>query len=175
MLSPIQTIRHSLRSVEFKAADEETGDAAFQCHITLQHSKLDDHWHVQLGVAFEGKDDAPVNYRGRVEYEGLFKIHADFPEEKREDLVRMNGGAILYGAVREYIVGMTCRSKHGVMELPTIDARMFVKKPGSGATAAAKQSGHPKLAQPANPALPAAPAPPRSPAAKKAPKPKGEA
>lgn len=138
MLSPIQTIRHSLRSVEFKAADEETGDAAFQCHISLQHSKLEDLWHVQLGVAFEGKDDAPVNYQGSVEYEGLFKIHEDFPEEKRDDLVRMNGGAILYGAVREYIVGMTSRSKHGAMELPTIDARMFLAKPKSSEKPAAE-------------------------------------
>lgn len=131
MLSPIQTIRHSLRSVQFKAADQEAEDAPFRCHISLQHSKLEDLWHVQLGVAFEGKDDAPVNYQGSVEYEGLFKIHEDFPDEKREELVRMNGGAILYGAVREYIVGMTSRSKHGPMELPTIDARMFLAKPGS--------------------------------------------
>jgi len=129
MLSPIQMIRHSLRSVQFKAADQEAEDAPFRCHISLQHSKLEDLWHVQLGVAFEGKDDAPVNYQGSVEYEGLFKIHEDFPDEKREELVRMNGGAILYGAVREYIVGMTSRSKHGPMELPTIDARMFLAKP----------------------------------------------
>lgn len=131
MLSPIQTIRHSLRSVQFKAADEEAADVPYRCHISLQHSKLDDLWHVQLGVAFQGKADAPVNYQGSVEYEGLFKIHDEFPEERREELVRVNGGAILYGAAREYIIGMTSRSKYGPMELPTINAQMFLAKPGS--------------------------------------------
>ncbi len=84
-----------------------------------------------LGVEFEGKDATPATYRGKVEFEGLFEIRADFPEEKREDLVKMNGGAILYGAAREYVLGMTSRSKHGPLELPTIDARMFLAKPKS--------------------------------------------
>ncbi len=41
----------------------------------------------------------------------------------------MNGGAILYAAAREYILGLTARSKHGPFEMPTIDARMFLNKP----------------------------------------------
>ena len=133
MLSPIQTIRHFLRSVQFNTADEEREDAAFKCHISLKHSRLEEHWHVLLGVEFEGKDGAPASYGGKVEYEGLFEIRADFPEEKREDLVKMNGGAILYGAIREYILGMTSRTKHGPLELPTIDARMFLATPKSSA------------------------------------------
>lgn len=129
MISPIQTVRHHLRAVEFQAADKTEAACDFQSHITIQHSKLEKHWHVRLAVTFDRKDDGPVNYRGKVEFDGFFDVAPEFPEDKREDLVRMNGGAILYGAAREYVLGMTARSKHGPLELPTIDARMFLKKP----------------------------------------------
>lgn len=129
MISPIQTVRHNLRAVEFQTAEKTEAECDFRSHIQIQHSKLEKHWYVRLAVSFDRKGDAPVNYRGKVEFEGFFDISPDFPEEKREDLVRMNGGAILYGAAREYVLGMTARSKHGPLELPTIDARMFLKKP----------------------------------------------
>lgn len=129
MLSPIQTLRHTLRRVEFEAADQGDENCSFQSQITLQHSKHDENWYVRLTVSFGAKDKEPVNYRGTVEFEGLFKVSAGYPDDQTENLVRMNGGAILYGAVREYVLGMTARSKHGPLELPTIHASMFLKKP----------------------------------------------
>jgi hypothetical protein len=58
---------------------------------------------------------------------GIFQVHPDFDEEKRFDLVRMNGGSLLLGAVREMVLTVTSRSARGPFELPTFDARMFLK------------------------------------------------
>jgi hypothetical protein len=44
---------------------------------------------------------------------------------KRRDLVRMNGGSLLLGAIREMVLTITSRSARGPVELPTVDARML--------------------------------------------------
>jgi preprotein translocase subunit SecB len=131
MLSPIQARRHWIRKVVFEVNDERISDSEYQANITLRHAKREDHWYVGLNVAFAGKDSTKANYKGQIEFAGIFDIHPTYPVDKIDDLVRMNGGAILYGAVREYVLGLTARSKHGPFEMPTIDARMFLKKPKS--------------------------------------------
>ena len=129
MLSPIQARRHWIRKVAFDANDQRIDKSEYQANITLSHSQRDNHWYVSLDVVFEGNESSEANYTGQILFEGIFDVHPDFPEEKTDDLVRMNGGAILYGAVREYVLGLTARSKHGPFEMPTIDARMFLKEP----------------------------------------------
>lgn len=131
MLSPIQTRRHWVQAITFAVEEQAVEECDYQFSISLKHSKQEDCWHVRVRVIFKGKDDAVVNYRGQIEYEGLFDVHPDFDEAKVDDLVRMNGGAILYGAIREHVLGLTARSKHGPFELPTIDARMFLRNPES--------------------------------------------
>jgi preprotein translocase subunit SecB len=58
--------------------------------------------------------------------EGAFEIHPDYPAEKLEELVRMNGGALLYGAAREMVIMLTSRCKNGPLDLPSVDAKMFL-------------------------------------------------
>ena len=128
MLSPIQTRKHWIRSLHFDPAAEFAKQGSCHLGITLESRKCKEHWHIRLGIVFGPKDGSKMNYRGRVEFEGIFDVHPDFPPEKTEDMVRMNGGAILYGAIRELILTLTSRSEHGPFEMPTIDARMFIKK-----------------------------------------------
>jgi preprotein translocase subunit SecB len=129
MLSPIQVRRHWIRKISFESKDERVKEAVYQTQISLSHAERDGHWYVSLKVVLRGNDSSETNYSGQIEFEGVFDVHPDFPKEKVDDLVRMNGGAILYGAAREYILGLTARSKHGPFEMPTIDARMFLKAP----------------------------------------------
>lgn len=133
MLSPIQTRKHWIRSLQFKPSEERAKNENGQLGISLKSRKCKDHWHVRLDVEFGSKGDSPTNYTGHVEFEGIFDVHPDFPPEKTEDMVRMNGGAILYGAIRELILTLSARSEHGPFEMPTIDARMFVQKTGEPA------------------------------------------
>ncbi len=74
----------------------------------------------------EGEKKAP--YEGTIKLHGIFIIHPDFPEEKCDSLARLNGGAVLMGAVREAVLGHTLRSVNGPLELPLVDARSFLPK-----------------------------------------------
>ena len=137
MLSPIQVRRHWLRKVTFEPLETQPPEEAYEARISIKHEKLNDDWSVWLKVAFGGKAAGKALHSGEIEFEGIFVVHPEYPEDKIEDLVRMNGGAILYGAVREFVLTLTARSKHGPFEMPTIDARMFLKPP---AKKAAKES-----------------------------------
>jgi preprotein translocase subunit SecB len=129
MISPIQTRRHWINRVVFEPLDNQVANSTYEAHISLKHEKTDGCWRVVLKVEFGGKHPEQAVHNGQIEFEGLFDVHPEFPQDKVEELVRMNGGAILYGAVRELVLNLTARSKFGPFEMPTIDARMFRKPP----------------------------------------------
>lgn len=138
MLSAIQTRRHWIRKISFEPREDTLNDSKCQAQIALKCRKCKDHWHVILKVRFGPQNTDTANYRGEIEFEGMFDVHPEFPEDKREEMVRMNGGAILYGAIREMTINLTARSKHGPFELPTVDARMFLKPPEDDSKAGKK-------------------------------------
>ena len=129
MISAIQTRRHWIRRLTFEPSESTVPEPKYHARISLRHAKTDGCWHVWLKVAIGPKMPEPANFSAEVEFEGLFDVRPDFPEDKVNDLVRMNGGAILYGAARELLLNLTARSNHGPFELPTIDARMFIGQP----------------------------------------------
>lgn len=127
MLSPIQTLRHYIHSVEFNPITNVDEEAEDVLEILLKSNQCEDCWQVLLGVKFgnvEGKSSIP--YQGKIEVKGAFEVAEDFPKDKTEDLVNMNGGAVLYGAVRELVALLSSRSQEGAFELPTLDARCFI-------------------------------------------------
>lgn len=67
-------------------------------------------------------------YTGAIEVFGEFELHPDLPEDERAKHIHISGGAMLYSAIREMVTLLTARSIHGVVELPTIDPRVFLPK-----------------------------------------------
>jgi preprotein translocase subunit SecB len=127
MLSPIQTKRHYIKSVEFDTIKECVDEGEEEIQFSIGSCEIDKHWHVMLAVRFGPKEDvSATHFKGKIEAEGIFKVAKDFPKEKISDLVNMNGGAILYGAIREIVMTLSSRSRYGPFELPTIDARIFI-------------------------------------------------
>lgn len=143
-MSPIQVRRHWLRRIDFEPREDAVAVSKFEAQISLHHEKRKEHWHVQLKVSFDGKESEEVNYRGLIEFEGVFDVHPDYPTEKIDGLVRSSGGAILYAATREMVLTLTSRSKHGPFEMPTIDARMFLNPPVEQENAKPKKIVHKK-------------------------------
>jgi preprotein translocase subunit SecB len=91
-------------------------------------SEADDMWVIGLRMQFGPDKDAtkPTPYHGECEMHGYFSIHDSVPEEKRQEFLQMNGGAILYGMMREWVAQATSRSLHEIHYLPTLDARSFI-------------------------------------------------
>ncbi len=136
MLSAIQIKQHVFTHVEIicdpdclKAPDNESYEVTLSA-TEPQRETDDSPWKMNVDVRFGPGDKAkPARYRGHLTVTGLFEVHPEFAEDKRLDLVRMNGGSLLLGAIRELVLTITSRSARGPFELPTFDARMFLQKP----------------------------------------------
>lgn len=77
---------------------------------------------VALRVAVLNEADAvkKAPYTFDIAVQGVFQLAADFECKDRRDLVRVNGSAMLYGAVRDMLQQITSRSMLGTLLLPTL-------------------------------------------------------
>lgn len=134
MLSAIQIRRHHFTKVDIECHPDCTERPEQEdLNIELAYSQPEIEissgmWTMAIDVRFgPGPDGTPVRYRGHLAIRGHFEVHPDFDPAKTDDLVRLNGGSLLFGAVREMILLITSRSTRGPLELATLDARMFLK------------------------------------------------
>lgn len=81
---------------------------------------------LRLTVSGEPLADSPFPYRFAVGIEGVFVIEGEDDVEKRKKLVVINGGALLYGAIRDQLMTTTARHTYGAMLLPSLDFRGLV-------------------------------------------------
>jgi hypothetical protein len=148
LLSAIQLRAHWFEALELHANPAYSPEANLEddYHIQLQFPPAqkvtgrEHHWQVQLGVRLSpGKTERPHRYEGRIDVTGIFETHPDCSETLAWELVRMNGGSLLMGAVREAIALFTARSRWGVLELPCFDARIFLE-PAKESGAAEKEA-----------------------------------
>lgn len=77
---------------------------------------------VALRVAVLNEADAvkKAPYTFDIAVQGVFKLAVDFSCDDRHDLVRVNGSAMLYGAIRDMLQQVTARSMLGTLLLPTL-------------------------------------------------------
>ena len=123
MLSPLQLKHYSFTQVAIRAVEDGSAEA----EVTFEHqfrcgSKADNPliWRADLQVTMSGDNAKPFTYSGVICIRGIFEIHPDFPEVRRQELIRVNGASLLYGAIREMILNITSRSLKGPLILPTV-------------------------------------------------------
>lgn len=77
---------------------------------------------VALRVAVLNEADAvkKAPYTFDIAVQGVFNLAEDFACDDRTDLVRVNGSAMLYGAIRDMLQQITARSMLGTLLLPTL-------------------------------------------------------
>lgn len=130
MLSPIQLEEHKILRVDFETQiiEGEAAPLVFRHALTAsQQSDQERKWLVRLDVQFVPESDSgTAPYIGEIAMAGLFTLASDFPMEKASDMVHINGGAILFGAVRELLSSISARGIHGPIMLPSVDARCFL-------------------------------------------------
>lgn len=59
-------------------------------------------------------------YRFSIEMIGIFSFDESVPDDRRANLLEVNGPAVLYGSIREIIHAMTARSRYSALLLPTV-------------------------------------------------------
>ena len=87
----------------------------------LQHKQDAQKWMVTLGVSqHEDKEKGRPPYVFEVEAVGFFTVDKQYPAEKAEVLVRANGAAVLFGAIREMVANLSARGPFAQVNLPTV-------------------------------------------------------
>ena len=139
MHSPIQLLDHKILRVYLDTQETkgETSELAFGHAINVMpRGEEEGTWLVRLDVQFKPTatlDAAP--YIGEISVVGIFSLDAEVPAEKAEEMVYLNGGALLYGMARELLSNLTSRGIHGSILLPTLDARCFLPEANPDAPA----------------------------------------
>lgn len=83
---------------------------------------------VKLRITIENKEGKIAPYTLDVEAAGLFEISKKIQKGKREEMVMVNGCAVLYSAIRDQVMTISARCVQGTLILPTVNFLDKVKK-----------------------------------------------
>jgi len=117
MNCPLSLNRHFVTKIQLEAirSEDPPEDTKVGAEVSLgQSATSKSDWTVQLKV------DIKSNYVGQIEMFGHFTVDPDFPEEKTQEMVGVNGPSILYGAAREMVANITARGPHPMICLPSV-------------------------------------------------------
>jgi preprotein translocase subunit SecB len=104
--------------LDFPSDNSAQDDPMVNIDATQAVKQDDENMHrLSLEIRFGG-DDRTVPYRGRVKVVGIFEVRPDCPD--KDEIVRINGGSLLYSAAREFVLSITSRGPNPPLLLPTI-------------------------------------------------------
>jgi len=91
--------------------------------LTILDENKDDprQFSLKFRIALENEKGKLAPYDLDIEVAGVFSIISNMPVENREDFVKVNGCAVLYGAIRDQVLTLTSRSARGSLMLPTVN------------------------------------------------------
>jgi preprotein translocase subunit SecB len=129
MHSPIQLLDYKILRINFDTRSTEDQPSEIEFSHAMEIFRAEEQgntWLVRLDVQFKPAAEKSSPYLGEIAVVGTFTLGADFPADKAEAMVHMNGGSILYGMAREILSNITARAVHGPVLMPTLDARSFI-------------------------------------------------
>ncbi|MBI5688310.1 MAG: protein-export chaperone SecB [Verrucomicrobia bacterium] len=122
-LSPLQLSRQVLTKLNIEAIHDGDPNVGPDVATTVDANPTKDNpreWIVFLNVELKSPAGKKASYTGHIDLVGLFRINDQWPAEKIEKLVRVNGPSILYGAARELVANLTARGPWPMVMLPTL-------------------------------------------------------
>lgn len=76
---------------------------------------------ISLTVRLLPHEESQPGYLGEFVIVGFFKVHSEYPDEKCDKLVAVNGASMLYGAVREMVANLTARGPWPALTLASMN------------------------------------------------------
>lgn len=149
LLSPIQLISSTFERLTFEVdmasyeaeLKERAGgrrpklppEIPFECAVTF--TTLQEQEGVFVGVVrlrLNTKSTMTFqHYRFDMVMSGAFVIKGTVPTEKRQNLLIINGAAVLFGICREWLRATSARCRPGVVVLPTVSFQDFLEQEGA--------------------------------------------
>lgn len=131
-LSPLQLSRQVLTKLNVEATPGGDPNVGPDVATIVDASPNKDNpreWFVGLYVELKTPADKKASYTGHIQLVGVFRINDQWPAEKMEMLVRVNGSSVLYGAARELVANLTARGPWPMVMLPTLSFVSPAKAP----------------------------------------------
>jgi hypothetical protein len=138
MLSALQIIKHEFSEISIhpnpKVTQGQRNGTALKVSNQFKAqptNKEQTRWVARLRVELLEPDDGNAAlYTGAIELVGNFELNKDVNPDDQIKYACVNGGALLYGAAREMLATLSSRCIHGLVELPSIDPRIFLPADG---------------------------------------------
>lgn len=154
-LSPLQLLEYTFEGVSVSPVDSYEADPEFSPNLVffpgklamsadtglvlLAEEKSYSDFGLRLTLRVGPKEEKQAPYRVEVSVRGVVRMHLTQPEgqaDERRVLALVNGISLLYGVVRELVSGVTSRSVHGQLLLPSLNFSDLATKQPNGAPAA---------------------------------------
>jgi preprotein translocase subunit SecB len=123
-ISPLQLKSHSFPIIRLQAmpGGKNTSQTSFNRNVSfIPLPERPNEWQLELTIKIASVDPTnPFLYDLEVIVIGIVEVRAELPEEQKKQIAVVNGFSILYGAVREMVINLTCRSPYGPLTIPTI-------------------------------------------------------
>ena len=104
----------SLSKLDFKDLQIESSDAALPVELG---ERL---WRVLLQIRQNVGSDKNAPYNFAITLFGHFEVHPDYPADKVQKMVAINGSSILYGAARQMLQDAMHNGPFPALLLPTV-------------------------------------------------------
>ena len=124
--SPLLLERHVFKRVEIVASPKPDSGALNLLNVQLSCAQAQgDSSRFLIGLDLKllpvpdsGKTPP---YTGEVSLEGEFRVAAEVPEDRQQVIAITNGAGILFGAIREMVIGITARGPWPPLILTTLN------------------------------------------------------
>ncbi len=141
-ISPLQLERYFATDFHFTANRQfdaekplEITDGQFSVQANVLHNKEETRkWQITLQIKYQPAASANAPHSFSLEIVGFFEVASAFPEDKTDQMVRINGASMLYGIAREIVRDLTSRGPHAAMMLPSVSFFEPAKKAMSPGT-----------------------------------------
>jgi len=137
MNSPLQLNQHVFHRIHLDVHPDAKPDVQAELRMTCELGKDPNNnrnARLALGLDIAAKGTEIPCYTGHFEIVGYFSVHTDYPEKDMDALIVVNGGGMLFGAIREMVANLTARGPQPMVMLPTINFQTLEAKPSPAST-----------------------------------------
>lgn len=130
--SPLQLDRYFFVKTSLEAQTKADLKAINSIETNVELSKAEGKprdYLLSLTVRLLPHEESQPGYLGEFVVMGFFKVHSEYPDQKCDNLVSVNGASMLYGVVREMVANLTAR---GPWPMLTLVAMNFSDVLGGG-------------------------------------------
>lgn len=117
-----------IRFDDLPAGAPRPGELQYKFRIERRQGDEERSAEAVIHLALRAKDGLPSPFSLELAVAGRFEVDPDAPNMRMDEYMRWNGPAAVMPFVREVVVNITARSRHGLVILPAVNIVSLVKR-----------------------------------------------